>query len=427
MTGLGIIATFVGLISGLSNFNVTETGQVQQELANLMNSVSHAFTISALAIAIAMIFTFFEKLWVTNRYEQAEKICERIDSLFETTRGEDYLERLVTEAEKQTTQATQIKDSLVTELKQILEFQTSLQIKAQERLTGQMSGGVGKAIGDVLQGPMSEISEAVKVATTNQGDAVNELLGDVLSQFSQKMEDMFGDQLSGMSSLLQETSDAMKQAAEQFAQLASNMDSAGQQAVEGMTEKLTEAMNNMEVRQQTLNQQIGGFIGQIRQLVTDSQSESAQKLQESLGAIGEQVTDMVAALRQHADEAAQNQGQQQAQFETRTQQAVSTLSEQMEKLLAQSVITNQSLQETVVKLADTTQSNIDKMNQGAETLYIAATDFANAGNGVSDTLNISSCLVETMKVTANELTSASNATKEVLQDYSRTRDALITC
>jgi ABC-type transporter Mla subunit MlaD len=62
------------------------------------------------------------------------------------------------------------------------------------------------------------------------------------------------------------------------------------------------------------------------------------------------------------------------------------------------------------------------MNSGAETLYVAASDFAKAGNGVAETMRTSSAAIETIKVAAGQLSLATNAAKGILDDYSRSRD-----
>ena len=62
LTGLGIIGTFTGLIIGLIHFDVSlDPTQAQSQLRNLINSVGHAFFVSAVAISLAMLFTWIEK------------------------------------------------------------------------------------------------------------------------------------------------------------------------------------------------------------------------------------------------------------------------------------------------------------------------------------------------------------------------------
>lgn len=178
----------------------------------------------------------------TGRYRQVEELCQIIDSLFEAGAGEEYLERLVRASETQATQAMQIKDALVVDLKQVmgelLAAQTQQQIAAQDRHAAQISAEVGQAIAQSLGGPIADIATAVKSTSANQGEAVNRMLTDVLANFSDRMQGLFGGQMQGMSDLLRQTSEAMQQTAAQFAQLASGMDAAGQTAVDKMSERL---------------------------------------------------------------------------------------------------------------------------------------------------------------------------------------------
>ena len=162
LTGLGIIGTFSGLIMGLINFDVSLNPlEAQKQLRALVNSVGHAFFVSASAIGLAMLFTWIEKSLVTSCYRQVEELRQIIDSLFDAGAGEEYLERLVVASETNATQARHIKDALVADLKEILTGLTAQQVEAHARNTGQISVDVGKAIGEHLGVPMAEIATAV--------------------------------------------------------------------------------------------------------------------------------------------------------------------------------------------------------------------------------------------------------------------------
>lgn len=423
LTGLGIIGTFTGLIFGLIEFNVSlEPKEAQDQLRSLVNSVGHAFIISGTAICLAMLFTWIEKSLVASRYRQVEELRGLIDSMFEVGAGEEYLERLVFASESASTQSAHIKDLLVADIKEIMSKLTEQQIAAQAQQTNQMSVDVGKAIADSLGPPMQAISEAVKGVGQNQGEAVNKMLTDVLSSFSAQMRDMFGGQMQGMSDLLRKTSESMQTTAMQFGQLAANMDAAGTGAVEAMGERLNSALEAMEARQQVMNTHMSSFVESIRSMVSESQSESARKLQETLGAVGDQVAGVIAELRRQAEASAESQGARQERFEQSTGAAIGSLSEHMEKLLGQSVETNKALQDTVAKLASATDKAITGMNSGAETLYVAASDFAKAGQGVADTMRASTVAVEAIKAASGQLTMATDAARGVLEDYGRTRD-----
>lgn len=424
LTGLGIIGTFTGLIRGLINFDVSlDPTQAQGQLAALVNSVGHAFFVSAAAITLAMFFTWIEKSLVTLRYKQVEQLRQQIDSLFEAGAGEEYLERLMVASETSATQASQIKDALVADLKEILTELTAQQMEAQSRQAGQISSDLGKAIAEHMGGPLADIAASVMGVKENQGEAVNRMLTDVLKSFSDQMHDMFGGQMRGMADLLKETSQAMSTTASQFAQLASSMDTAGKGAIEAMGERLNHAITSMEARQQIMNKQMGEFVEQIRVQVADSQSETGHKLQETLTALGQQVSGIVGELRRQSDEASASHGRRQEQLEQNTSNLIGSLSAQMENLLKQSVETNRSLQETVARLSSATDSAMASMSTGAETLFVAASEFAKAGQGVADTMRASSEAIIIINGASEKLNVAADSIKAILSDYGRTRDA----
>ena len=130
MTGIGIIGTFSGLIQGLLHFNVSDPALAEKGLSNLLSAVGHAFWISGSAIFLAMLLTFVEKWIVTGLYEKVERLQQRVNRLFTAGAGDEYLERIVKAAETSATQAVQIKDSLVADLKQILSDVTAQQVEA---------------------------------------------------------------------------------------------------------------------------------------------------------------------------------------------------------------------------------------------------------------------------------------------------------
>ena len=423
LTGLGIIGTFAGLIKGLVNFNVAvDPAKAQEQLQSLVNSVGYAFYVSASAIGLAMLFTWIEKSVVTARYRQVEELRELIDSLFKSGAGEEYLERLAVASETSATQAMHIKEALVADLKEILTTLTAQQIEAQAAHTGQMAVDVGKAISESLSGPMEAIAKAVEGVSGNQGDAVNKMLTDVLASFSSQMQDMFGGQMKGMTDLMLKASEAMQATAVQFGQLAANMDAAGTNTVDAMGDKLAKALDAMDARQAAMNAQMGSFVEQIRSLVSQSQSETNEKLREALTAVGGQVAGVVEQLRKQAEESAESQGSRVQRFEESTSQAIGSLSGQVEQLLAQSMETNKSLQSSVASLAGATDKAISGMNAGAETLYVAASDFAKAGQGVSETMKASAAATETIKVASTQLAMATENAKGVFSDYAKTRD-----
>jgi hypothetical protein len=424
LTGLGIIGTFGGLIRGLEHFNVSLSPElVQAALGSLIRAVGHAFFVSAIAISLAMFLTWAEKITLSNCYRLVEDIQADIDNLCHAGVGEEYLERLVRASETSATQALHIKDALVEDLKQILTEVTNRQVEASARDSSQISTDVGKVIADSLGPPIERISLAVERVGSTQGDAINTMLVDVLAQFSGQMEKMFGGQMKGVSDLLLQTTEAMQNTASRFERLATNMDSAGKSAADAMSERLTEAVTSMEARQQLLNHQMSEFVDQIRTLVSQSQTETAEKLQSTLSQLGEQIISVVGQLQSQAHAASERASEQGDRFANQTGQAISGLSREVELLLKRSSDISASLQTSVNTLASSTNDSITRMNSGAELLYVASSDFAKAGVGVTASLSGSSAAIEQIKAASASISLAMEGAVSVLADYRNNREA----
>ncbi|MFU8790265.1 MAG: anti-phage ZorAB system protein ZorA [Methylobacter sp.] len=337
LTGLGIIGTFAGLLRGLSTFSVSSDPEtVRVSLDTLIHGVVEAFTVSASAIALAMITTFVEKVIVTKRIKQLEQLCQLLDSLFEGGAGEEYLARLVKAGESSATQTAQLKDSLVSDLKEILAEMTRHQTeaiaasfsessRAQIVTTEQSGDRIAQAISDSLSEPLQKIAAAVSTTTDNNGEVVTRALNEALITFSQKMEDMFGGQMGNINQLLQQTTTAMQLTVARFDQLSSNLGDAGKNAADVMSERLSVALESMEARQLALNNTMTEFVGQLRDMVQSSQSETNNQLQQTLTALGDKVAAMTDQLQAQAQTAVTTHQHQQDNL----QQNASTLAKEL--------------------------------------------------------------------------------------------------
>ncbi|MFZ2633154.1 MAG: anti-phage ZorAB system protein ZorA [Desulfosalsimonadaceae bacterium] len=364
LTGLGIIGTFAGLIQGLTHFKVTNNPDaVRQCLSDLIQGVGHAFYVSASAIGLAMIFTGIEKFSITGRYRQVEELCQLIDSFFKSGAEDEYLARLVQASETSATQAMQIKDSLVTDLKQILSEITVQQVQASTQNTQQMSQNLAQAFTDTMRLPLERISDAVGHVSSNQGDAVNKMLTDVLVSFSAQMQEMFGGQFHGMTDLLGQTNKAMLGTVAKFDQLTANMQNAGQGAADAMAEKLREAIVAMETRQSAMTQQMHDFVEQMRIVSQDSQNEAAQRMQNIMTELGDKVSLMVAQLDNQAKSSAGSHETQLTQLSEKITDFLSGMHDMFHESQGQ---TSQKLQESLGKLGDQVSLMVSRMDEQAK-------------------------------------------------------------
>lgn len=427
LTGIGIIGTFSGLILGLINFEVsTNADAVRNSLAMLIQNVGHAFIVSASAIALAMLFTWIEKSLVTKRFREVEGICRLIDSMFDAGAGEEYLARLVEASETSATQATQIKDSLVADLKEVLTELTRQQVEAAAQNNRHLSETLVQTFTDSLKDPINRISEAVERVSGNQGDAVSKLLTDVLSGFTAQMQDMFGGQLNGMTEVLQNTSLAIQTAASKFDDLAANLESAGKGATDAMAEQLEQVIAKMEARQESMNNHMTEFVAQIQSMVKDSQSESAQQMQALMMELGERTSSLVGSLQEQGRLAAETHEARQTEMAEHSKETLGQLASQVGDLTDSVRGATEGMRNAVGQLAATTSTSLERMNTGAEKLHGASTHLAQGIDGMAAVVEKVSGTTDKLNLAANALNGATTASMQVINDYREALDTFAT-
>jgi hypothetical protein len=334
-TGIGILGTFGGLITGLKSFHIdNDASAVRSSLQSLLSLVSEAFVVSAVAIGLAMLLTFVEKLRIERLVATLQKVCHEIDRHFMAGVLEEYLERLVTSSEESATQTKILKDSLVVDLKQILEDVTERQIQANAGSPAQIGNHFRDAIQANLAEPLNQIAAGISHERKSSGEVLTAALGDVLTAFSQKLEDMFGGQVNGIADLQQQTINSLIGAAGQLEKMAANLDQAGQNATERMAERLIEALETMSVRQKSINDDMSTFVHGIQRIVAESQTESAERLRMMLTGLGGQMAGMVEELRSQAESATETHRDQQDRLTQATGSALQTISMEISQSLA---------------------------------------------------------------------------------------------
>ena len=232
-----------------------------------MHSVGEAFLISATAIFAAMVVTFFEKLLLASLYSGTEEIAHAIDARFDTGAGEEYLSRLVRASEDSASQSKILKDALVNELGELLRELTGAQItsalesqrqlaerlaqtsKEQVEATRQDNQALGVTIAESiqrsLQGPLEDIANTVKSASGDQSATAVRMLQDVMASFSQRLNDLFGGQISGLSDLNQQTAKGIQEAVGTLQTLVANIEESSRRSTDTMAERMAQAIEKI--------------------------------------------------------------------------------------------------------------------------------------------------------------------------------------
>lgn len=406
-TGIGIIGTFTGLLVHLQAFHVTEDAiTVRQSLEQLLNGVHEAFMVSALAILLAMLVTLVEKLLLVRLYAKVERLTQLIDERYAAGVGEEYLSRLVGAAEESASQSKILKDSLVGDLKTILTEISERQISAFAAAHSQLGKDVGQSVADQLREPLDKLATVTKDVRGDQGAAVQQLVADLLAQFSAKLEGLFGTQITGIQSMQQQTIEALRVAVEQLQKMSNTVEGAGQKAADTLLERLNETLHKLDQRQLIMTEEMRKFVHEIRTLVGQSQSESHTQLQKLLGDLAQQTTSLIGDLT------------------NRSGAAVGAMSTQVQDLSGKVGEAVGQMSNAIGRLEGVVTDAITRMNSGAEMLALASEDFARAGQGVNGVLTQAQGLTGQLTQSATSLTAASVSLETLLADYRTIRDSV---
>ncbi|ALA59739.1 anti-phage ZorAB system protein ZorA [Nitrospira moscoviensis] len=425
LTGLGIIGTFFGLIHGLKAFEVSDNPAIaKQSLNALLQGVHEAFLVSAAAICLAMLVTFVEKWLITALHKRVETICQLLDGMFQAGAGEEYLSRLVQASEASAKEAKQLKQSLVGDLKQILEDLTEKQITANSLNSNQIADRIVSGVNDSLKEPLTNISQAVKHVTGSQGEAVNRLLTDTMAALTAQLRDLFGQQITGINQMQQQTIDAMASAVGKLEQLVADIATTGAQTTTSMTDKLNSAIAAIEGRQAAMDAQVQSLISQITTHVDLSQTETNHKLREAVSAMSQELASTVGNLREMVNSASQQDAERHRMLEQGTTTAVSAISAEVRTILEQSAVSAQTMHNAVAAMERITTDSINRMSLSADRLYGASEKFAQAGNATTNILDRAQALLKQMADASGALTGSATVLNAAINDYKATRDSL---
>ena len=365
LTGMGIIGTFSGLIHGLRGFHpeVANEATLKAGLGSLFTDVLHAFTFSAGAIFAAMLVTWFEKLLYAKAAKQVTHLTAVLDGLFKSGVGEEYLAKLVSSSEQSATQTTQLKESLVGDLKTMLDEITNRQIQAQQEATQHLAKEVGAQIKESLHEPLNKISDTVSQASGEQTSQASATIETLMKAFIEQLEGTLGAQMRSMAELMQNSAQSMRQVETSLRTLLAEMGETNKTATVEMSRTMQDLMTAMRAQQQSQTEQQGTAIAELltqiknssQDMVTQQQSLN-QHLQKSLSSMLDKMGANMDASMTAMNEQQQSQAEQQS---TAIAELLTQIKNSSQDMVTQQQNLNQHLQESLSSVLDKMCANMD--------------------------------------------------------------------
>ncbi|MFU1213396.1 type I Zorya anti-phage system protein ZorA1 [Escherichia coli] len=482
LTGVGIIGTFYGLMIGLNHFDPSTPEQVSSSVNNLLRDVLYAFLGSAFAITFSILITWLEKFCLAKCYKYLEKFTAALDALYDSGVGEEYLASLVKSSNESATQARHLKESLVTDLRDMLLHLANSQKVENERLattlsttyreTGQQfAEQVSGAIENSLKSPLDKIAGAVQTASGDQSGMVQNMLQDVLTAFMAKLDTTFGQQFTNLNEMMGQTvgaiqtmqtgfgallqdmrqvsDDSRQGSAQLIEQLLSEMKS-GQQAMQaGMNDMLTSLQTSVakigaegegagermarqlekmfadsEAREKAQAEHMTAFIEAIQNSVQQGQSATMEKMAASVESLGEQLGSLFGQIDKGQQQISANQQANQQSLHEQTQRVMSEVDDQIKQLVETVASQHQGTTETLRLLAEQTNRQIQDMQTGADKMRLAAERFEHAGDRVSEANHLTADVLNKAQSAGSSLSLATSELTSVVADYRNNREAV---
>lgn len=418
LTGLGIIGTFTGLITGLEGFSPSEeAGEARQSLTILLSGVKEAFYLSAFAISCAVTITFLEKFSMAWAYKNVEKITHAIDSLYESGAGEDYLARMVEADEENVAQTAQMKDALVNELKVIFTELTDRQIAAHQESTQQFTGALVKSL--------DNIGSDLKSIGAGTSDNLTDSLDTLMGSFLEKMNSSIGGEMQNIRTSMTASAQTMQQVQHSLQELVTGISHSTDNIMDNMVEKMELTMQRSLANQENMAVQMQEFVKQLRiqmgkhqvqsnDFVNKSINSLLQSVKESQDISGKaldaSVNELLTKLKGSLTNINHIQGE-------RHQQMTSSIDELL-KQVGKSVTI---MENNITHISSTTSDAIIGMNSGAEKINTAVSNFSNAGNTISGILDKVTPLSVQMTNSSTALNQASQQLNHVLTQYEQVK------
>ena len=457
LTGLGIIGTFYGLITGLAGFDTSDPQKINDSLTFLLNSVSHAFYFSAGAIALAIMVTILEKVLLERCIYNLDQLTQLIDKQFDAGVGEEYLSELVKLSAEGTHYAKTLNESLINDLKvmlaNLLEEQAKQNIEIADKVAASIGSSISATIENSFKAPLEQIAKSVSSASGDQGKQVSNILEQLLVSLTEKLESTIGKQMDdtvaslremqgGFSQLIQKmeesnvssasliqeklvsTIEDMKKGQSDMQQIMSEITQQGESANTKMGEQLKALFDESELRQQKMADQSQMFIDSINENFNKGQQETMDKVYDSVTQIESKFEGIFGSFKTARKDMDKESLLAQTALHDQTESVMTNISDQMNSLLTTLEQERKATREIVDSLGEVTQQALVKMQLGAEKMGMSAEKFTLAGNNMSDVTVKIEDVMKTVGQSTTDITNGLNNLSKMIEDYKKLRDSV---
>ncbi|MGV8984549.1 anti-phage ZorAB system protein ZorA [Clostridium sp.] len=286
MTAIGIFGTFLGLVIGLQNLDLSQVENTKRSISLLISGVKISFKSSLYGVAYSIILTFYQKAYMGYLDNYISTLALKLDKLFPMNTQEDGVKEIYLELEKQTSSLQKLATDFAEEVGKKLD--NSL----QENLT------------PILY-KLNETTEKLVNITLN-----NNIAEDVGEKFNLSIQQNLGPALEKLGSATERLVTISENSNENaISSLMQNMGEMFSTATNGEMERLKNSLGEITSKNESMFDKFSDSIEKVQQMIdsqekiiaeTNSSANHIEKTNNNVESVTKELEEIIKKLSQYS-------------------------------------------------------------------------------------------------------------------------------
>ena len=355
LVGLGLLGTFFGLTLGISNFDSSNTDNIQSSIQGLLSGMGTAFITSLAGMGFSIVYLSFIDKPIRNKFSHLTKqLNDELDANY-------YIDDI---ALVQINQQT-LMDKMFDKIKETISSETAITNEALSKLTRSLNynteDGQNSTIGHAVREILSENQQQSKTLKSFSTD----LAGAIDNVFNTALENQLSD-------------------------------------------KIIPLMNNVEATTKAIIDHIDSMADSVTNPATDMIDKIAEELKSTMA-------NVVDEFRQNVSQSAMSELEKLAVSLDAASQAIGTFPQEMDNISSTLQTTIIEVKQAIAEISQTSaQSNSSAIRQMQEQITYATTSISNA---ITEVKQVMSEITTSSQMSSNEIVSRLTAASEQMGKF----------
>ena len=296
LTGLGIVGTFLGVITGLYGYNSQDLASVRNSISHLLHSVQGAFYISCGAVFGAILFTGIEKYLTSNLYVLVARFQQTLSRIFSHSVSDEYLQRMVEQLEEQGSALRSFSHDLAETIKVSLNELVENQNATLRENNLKFAETVKQALIEELSPTMRNLAEVMEKVRQTQSDAGQSVIQQMVADFQNALNGANNQQVQAITNALEGATGLLVGVQKEMSGLVASLREEGMQQqnyTSGQFEKISK--QSMQ-QQQAMEDRLVSFMNQIQEHAHKWQEQLNQQQSQTIYDLKQGIGPLVSAL-----------------------------------------------------------------------------------------------------------------------------------